>query len=90
MKTSKSSKSFLLLLFVVVLVAIPLMIMAFGCSPSVTYIEGDDRVFHVPGSSVVIKPDGTQIEAPWDGYLISNVLLTKLYRKASKADEDGE
>lgn len=90
MKTSKSSKSFLLLLFVVVLVIVPLVIMTFGCSPSVTYVEGDDRVFHVPRLSTVNKPDGTQIEAPWDGYLISNALLTKLYRKASKADEDGE
>ena len=90
MSVARTSKSFLLLLFVIVLVVVPLTILAFGCSPSVTYIEGDDRVFHVPKTSVVTKPDGSQVEAPWDGYLISNALLVKLYRKASMSDEVSE
>jgi len=53
-----------------------------GCVTKVVYLPGDERLYRVKRDSKIIRSDGTVVVTSWDGYLISDSQLVKLYKAA--------
>lgn len=59
-------------------------IFLFGCAPKteIKYLPSDEKVYRVPAGSTIYKPDGTVEKLGYDGYVVSDGQLIKLYRLA--------
>jgi len=69
------------ILFLGVLVLLT-MIAIVGCRGKVVYLPSDERLYRVQRDSKILYSDGRIVITPWDGYLISDGQLVKLYRAA--------
>ena len=60
------------------------LLLGAGCMDAqVKYLPSDEKVYCVPKDTLIDR-GGSVLMAPWDGYLISDGLLLKLYKAAKQ------